>query len=387
MLKLLCGKCGKQLRAPETAAGKKARCPGCGEIMDIPTAAANESRPPQPSTSIAPAAQPIVSQSSYTTPEPGDKLSASAVAPPDAKTKPGKPSLAMAAVGVLLVAAAVACVFFFRSRNHSSPGPQPTASAKLASGLPDRGQMLMAVQAACTQLDEIVSHSGGDKNVAACAGSLKVELRVQAADKASIVKDLPTNAAQLPIHVLVPLEASQVRFGDIAGARETANDVFNAVMKGKVPPPSTGTVIQPPDERFPVAAAAFMLADDKDGLEKVMQAAGANDDQARNQLLAAAVESLLSMGRYEAAWEIQKRFALGEHAAGRVEYDWNASIGFKPDHGDPTDSDRRPDRRFRRGDGQWNDLPGIYRWPSRDPIDPRLVLQGRQMDRGVQAFR
>ncbi len=36
MFKLTCSKCKKKLNAPQTAAGKRVRCPGCGNILDVP---------------------------------------------------------------------------------------------------------------------------------------------------------------------------------------------------------------------------------------------------------------------------------------------------------------------------------------------------------------
>jgi len=35
-IKVTCGSCGKQLRAKEESAGKKVKCPGCGDILIIP---------------------------------------------------------------------------------------------------------------------------------------------------------------------------------------------------------------------------------------------------------------------------------------------------------------------------------------------------------------
>jgi hypothetical protein len=31
-----CSSCGKKLRAKEEALGKRVRCPGCGQSMDVP---------------------------------------------------------------------------------------------------------------------------------------------------------------------------------------------------------------------------------------------------------------------------------------------------------------------------------------------------------------
>ena len=53
-----CPSCGKNLSAPDTAAGKKAKCPACGQIMVVPEVVhdAEEfgSPPPQPSTPYSP---------------------------------------------------------------------------------------------------------------------------------------------------------------------------------------------------------------------------------------------------------------------------------------------------------------------------------------------
>ena len=35
MMKISCVFCGKNLEAPDDAIGKKGKCPGCGEILDI----------------------------------------------------------------------------------------------------------------------------------------------------------------------------------------------------------------------------------------------------------------------------------------------------------------------------------------------------------------
>lgn len=35
-ISVLCPKCGKKLNAPDTASGKRAKCPACGQIMQIP---------------------------------------------------------------------------------------------------------------------------------------------------------------------------------------------------------------------------------------------------------------------------------------------------------------------------------------------------------------
>jgi predicted RNA-binding Zn-ribbon protein involved in translation (DUF1610 family) len=37
-IKMTCASCGKTLSAPDTAAGKKAKCPSCGQIMLVPEA-------------------------------------------------------------------------------------------------------------------------------------------------------------------------------------------------------------------------------------------------------------------------------------------------------------------------------------------------------------
>ena len=35
-IQMICALCGKTLSAPDTAAGKKAKCPSCGQIMVVP---------------------------------------------------------------------------------------------------------------------------------------------------------------------------------------------------------------------------------------------------------------------------------------------------------------------------------------------------------------
>ena len=35
-IQMNCASCGKTLSAPDTAAGKKAKCPSCGQIMVVP---------------------------------------------------------------------------------------------------------------------------------------------------------------------------------------------------------------------------------------------------------------------------------------------------------------------------------------------------------------
>ncbi len=39
MIKIICFNCGKSLEAPDEAAGKKGRCPGCGEVFEVRGAA------------------------------------------------------------------------------------------------------------------------------------------------------------------------------------------------------------------------------------------------------------------------------------------------------------------------------------------------------------
>jgi predicted RNA-binding Zn-ribbon protein involved in translation (DUF1610 family) len=51
-----CPSCNKTLSAPDTAAGKKAKCPACGQIMTVPEVIqeAEEFSAPQPSTPFSP---------------------------------------------------------------------------------------------------------------------------------------------------------------------------------------------------------------------------------------------------------------------------------------------------------------------------------------------
>jgi predicted RNA-binding Zn-ribbon protein involved in translation (DUF1610 family) len=35
-IEVICNQCGKSLKAPETMAGKRAKCPGCGNVLTVP---------------------------------------------------------------------------------------------------------------------------------------------------------------------------------------------------------------------------------------------------------------------------------------------------------------------------------------------------------------
>lgn len=57
---VICG-CGKQLSAPDAAAGKKAKCPGCGQILLVP-AATGLAAPPAPAVPVLAEAAPAAEQ-------------------------------------------------------------------------------------------------------------------------------------------------------------------------------------------------------------------------------------------------------------------------------------------------------------------------------------
>jgi hypothetical protein len=62
MIEWRCGKCNKLLKTDDTAAGKKVRCAGCGEILTVPGAAA-----PQALSFAQPPAKPVA-RPAYTPP-------------------------------------------------------------------------------------------------------------------------------------------------------------------------------------------------------------------------------------------------------------------------------------------------------------------------------
>src|SRR5687768_11738842 len=77
-----CTKCGKLLRTKDDTAGKQAKCPECGTVLQIP---ASGEAPPPPPTGFAPPAQDI----GYGATSPGD------VANPYASPQFGGPMAAM----------------------------------------------------------------------------------------------------------------------------------------------------------------------------------------------------------------------------------------------------------------------------------------------------
>ncbi|MBO7722890.1 MAG: hypothetical protein J6S27_03810, partial [Thermoguttaceae bacterium] len=48
VIRIVCAACGAKLDAPERLAGKKGKCPKCGDIFQIPTPEAAKPVPPKP---------------------------------------------------------------------------------------------------------------------------------------------------------------------------------------------------------------------------------------------------------------------------------------------------------------------------------------------------
>jgi hypothetical protein len=66
-----CAGCGKKLNVPDTAAGKKGRCPGCRAVFDVPAVAAATKNPAEPGSAAGePAAAPARSSRRSPPPEP-----------------------------------------------------------------------------------------------------------------------------------------------------------------------------------------------------------------------------------------------------------------------------------------------------------------------------
>ncbi|MDB5294339.1 MAG: hypothetical protein JWO31_322, partial [Phycisphaerales bacterium] len=93
--------CGKQLRAPDAAAGRKGKCPGCGRVLLVPPAAQD----PQASSAASSVAQPTRAPQTARVPQPvrnpqpvRTSQAARAVAPAEAplRVRP-EPSAAKAA--------------------------------------------------------------------------------------------------------------------------------------------------------------------------------------------------------------------------------------------------------------------------------------------------
>jgi predicted RNA-binding Zn-ribbon protein involved in translation (DUF1610 family) len=67
-INMSCPSCGKTLSAPDSAAGKKARCPSCSQIMIVPAAGTGgemSSNPPPPPSTLAPRAAQTPGQPSW----------------------------------------------------------------------------------------------------------------------------------------------------------------------------------------------------------------------------------------------------------------------------------------------------------------------------------
>jgi hypothetical protein len=74
---LTCGQCGKTLRVPDDAAGKKARCPSCQSLSDVPLTAV------ELVSDAPPSAQSLPNENAYRSPASfGSEPSGSPFAPP-----------------------------------------------------------------------------------------------------------------------------------------------------------------------------------------------------------------------------------------------------------------------------------------------------------------
>ncbi len=57
LITMSCPSCGKNLSAPDSSSGKKAKCPACGQIMIVPDVRQNAeetAEPAQPPTPFGP---------------------------------------------------------------------------------------------------------------------------------------------------------------------------------------------------------------------------------------------------------------------------------------------------------------------------------------------
>ncbi len=95
-IKVTCQKCAGVLNAPDSAAGKKGKCPKCGNLMDIP-AGVPGSKPGSP-TPIAPAVKPAPKPAAEANPfdffgdSPAEPAAAESAAPTPEAAKPSKPA-------------------------------------------------------------------------------------------------------------------------------------------------------------------------------------------------------------------------------------------------------------------------------------------------------
>lgn len=70
MIKVECPSCGKNLNLPDKYAGKKGKCPGCQEMLTIPTAMENAAAAaPDPAKARKPAPPPLVEEVDEEEPE------------------------------------------------------------------------------------------------------------------------------------------------------------------------------------------------------------------------------------------------------------------------------------------------------------------------------
>jgi phage FluMu protein Com len=86
MITFRCPKCNREARAADEHAGKKAKCPGCGNVFQIPVG--GESAPPAPKPAARPPAKPAASAPSA--PAKAERPARPAPPPPAPKGRPGK---------------------------------------------------------------------------------------------------------------------------------------------------------------------------------------------------------------------------------------------------------------------------------------------------------
>ncbi|MFI4874498.1 MAG: hypothetical protein ACIALR_04145 [Blastopirellula sp. JB062] len=115
-IEFLCAACPKKLRVPDASAGKKVKCPGCGQIQKIPAATSDDPLGDviRDSASIAPSASPkprksATSQSGESNPfqSPGASTSSSAYVMPPRRSGGMSPETAKT---LLTVSAAILMV-------------------------------------------------------------------------------------------------------------------------------------------------------------------------------------------------------------------------------------------------------------------------------------
>lgn len=131
-IKVACEKCGKVLKAPDAAAGKKAKCPSCGHVMRLPEAAAGVTPLAEPEPLPDPEPNPLGEALSYELAAPKGAEPVPVAAPPSAEPRRPCP-----ACGEMIPVKALKCRFcgevFDKSLKGSALG-KPAAGSRPADG-------------------------------------------------------------------------------------------------------------------------------------------------------------------------------------------------------------------------------------------------------------